>query len=246
MKRIHFLIIIGILLFPMVYGQNCDSSGYMGKFYKGTNVTITETCPTCSFINITIKDPDSLILKENIAMILSNNLFSYNLTSENTNRIGIYYIEGVSNLDLPVKACFEVTDKIKQVETGDALIYIVLISLFSLIIMVTVYYSFTVPYSNKEGPKGIIIPTKLKYVKMGLITITYALITWVLNLFWILSYNFIGETAFNSAIEFMFNFMLRMVKLFFVLMLLIAIYNLIKDYDLKRSGKRAMEVFNLK
>lgn len=108
MKFVPLLIITVLLLVNPVLAQGCELSGFMGTFKQGQEILITETCPTCSFINITIKDPNSNILVTNQDMSLSNGIFSYTLIGNLTKQAGTYSLEGFSNLDIPVKACFDV------------------------------------------------------------------------------------------------------------------------------------------
>lgn len=107
MKPLYFSILIVLLLASPVLAQGCASPGFMGTLQTGQNVVITETCPTCNFINITIKNEHSEIIISNQPMTLINGTFTYILSGNYTKGIGTFFIEGFSNLDLPVKACFD-------------------------------------------------------------------------------------------------------------------------------------------
>lgn len=108
MKRIYLWCLALILLVGSVSAQGCPANGFMGTFEKSQNVTITETCPTCDFITITVKSPSSTILVSNNNMTLVNGVFQFNLSGSSANFIGTYFVEGFSNLDDPFIACFDV------------------------------------------------------------------------------------------------------------------------------------------
>ncbi len=243
-KRVVLFLFIGIFLSGLVSAQvstvGCAASGYMGKFQKDTNITLTQDCPTCTFLTFTLKDPTGTINVTNVNMTLSNGLFSFGPNHSITGIEGTWFFEGHSNLDLPVKACYVISQTLRDLSTGESIMYLVLIVFFSLLTIGGLYYSITIPFGNDEY-KGTVIPTKKKYVKMGFIVLTYALLTLVFNLFFIISLQFVGESAFNAGIELMFRILVIVARPFFVSMFVLAIYHLIKDYDFKTIGRRALK-----
>lgn len=99
-----------LLLVGTVSAQSCDDSGFIGTFKRNQPIVFTQTCPTCNFINITLKSPSSSILLSNQEMTFANGRFSFNIGGGNMSVVGLYFIEGFSNLDEPFLACFQVNE----------------------------------------------------------------------------------------------------------------------------------------
>ncbi len=97
-----------VLLVGTVSAQGCSSDGFMGTFPIGQNITVTQVCPTCSFITISIKNPASTAVVSGQNMTLAQGVFSYELSSSSVDRVGTYFVEGFANLDEPFVSCFEV------------------------------------------------------------------------------------------------------------------------------------------
>lgn len=134
------------LFLVSVSAQSCPSDGFMGTFAINKNVIITQTCPTCNFLNITIKDPSSNIIKSSIEMTLSNGTFNYNLPANNVNKIGTYFVEGFSNLDEPFISCFQVNQS--GIEFDNLWMNFIIIFLFS-------FASFALIYTFNESRQTI-------------------------------------------------------------------------------------------
>lgn len=98
-----------VLLFTVspVFAQSCDPLGFMGTGEVGKNITLTQTCPTCNFINLTIRDPNLNVVRSNVDMILVGGVFEYEFDS--TSLVGTYFVDGYSQLDEPFRSCFDVT-----------------------------------------------------------------------------------------------------------------------------------------
>lgn len=109
MVRKTFMIISLVLLLMIspALAQVCDPAGFMGTGEVNQNVTLTQTCPTCTFLNITIKDPNLGIVLSNVAMVEVGGTFEF--VYSNTALVGTYFVEGHSNLPEPFVSCFEIT-----------------------------------------------------------------------------------------------------------------------------------------
>jgi len=111
MKKLYFSALLLLLLVGCVAAQSCPSDGFMGTAAVNSNITVTQTCPTCTFINISsVKEPvTSNVIISGVEMTLSNGSYRYELDGSYTDTPGIYFVEGYSNLDDPFISCFQIT-----------------------------------------------------------------------------------------------------------------------------------------
>lgn len=109
MKTAIFLFLI-ILLAGIVSAEPpCAQDGFMGRTSVNAPIILTQTCPTCTFINITIRSPTTQPLVTNVPMTLTGGTYFYTVNSTNTSEIGTYFVDGYSNLDDPFVGCFEIS-----------------------------------------------------------------------------------------------------------------------------------------
>lgn len=229
-------------MLSVVSAQGCASPGFMGTFQQDTNVTITETCPTCTFINITIKDPVSTQIILNEPMTSENSMFNFTLNDSLTNTIGTYFIEGHSNLDTPVKACFDITNIKRQTSTPESLVYIVLVIASFSVFALALWGAVAIPFNNPRNEFSQIISVSyLKYLKVGLMFISYALFVWMVNLMFAMAENLVSLTQYSGFFQMVFNFLLNLTWPMFVIMF-ISFFVLgsrdLKLNDLLRRGLR--------
>jgi len=108
--------------------QTCGDAGFMGRFQQFSNVTLLQTCPTCTFINITVTDPNSTVSFSDVVMTESNDIFTFGPNSTISSTLGVYFVQGVSNLDDPFKSCYVITNIEREISTPESIIYLILTS----------------------------------------------------------------------------------------------------------------------
>ena len=121
------LMIILIFSFVSVAALDCDSSGFKGYAKLNENKSVCVTCPTCSYINISTVTPNGTELFSNEVMNESNNRFCYDFTGTQNDQLGIYEINGFSQLDEPLGLCYEVTFSGKPNNIGAYIISIIIV-----------------------------------------------------------------------------------------------------------------------
>jgi hypothetical protein len=132
MNKKLFASFLFLISLNLVFAQGCDSSGWKGNGKLFDNKTVSLTCPTCTFINITLTSPSGNKLISNDGMVFSGGEFSYTFLGSNLTEVGTYQIDGFSNLDEPLSLCFDITLNGKE-QSVSAYIFLVLLLLFSLI-----------------------------------------------------------------------------------------------------------------
>lgn len=230
-----------ILIFVMtmfsssvVSAEGCAPEGFMGKALQGIdNMTISETCPTCDFINISIKAPNQTFIISNQPLTLSDEVFQFVLLPSQIPELGTYNVEGFSNLDFPLKACFVVTNIPVDVTEGESSIYLILALASFFMFILCLWGAIVVPFKNKRNEFAQIIKVeRLKYFKIALVFLAYLFFTWFVNLMVSMSNNLVELTQWGGFFVMMFQFMIAMAWPMFVMMFIYMSILAIKDLKL--------------
>ncbi len=240
-RKILLVFLLVVMLTTFSSAQGCASTGFMGTFQQNSNVTITETCPTCTFINVTLKAPNSNILLENQPMVLANGIFVLNVSSGNNTIIGTYFIEGHSNLDDPFIACYDITNIIRQVSTSESILYFLLLLSAILFFVFAVWGTIALPFSNNRDEFARITAiTWLKYVKVAMFFISYLLLVWIFNLLHTISNNAISLTQYNGFFEMIFNILVPIAYVVFSIMFIMINVMMFRDLKLNKLLQRGI------
>lgn len=231
-----------ILFLQLASSQPCEAAGFMGRFQQNSNVTLTQTCPTCTFINVTVTDPDSIIVFQNVPMTLSNGIFSLPENSTISEKIGTYFLQGTSNLDNPFKSCYEVTNITRDISTGESIIYIMFSAVALLMFLFCLWAGVGLPARNRRNELERVIGIEwLKYPKIGCLFLSYAFFTWFINLLIILSTNFVGFSEFQAYFSMIFNFLMAGLYVLFVGMIVFFFILAAKDLKLRDLLTRGIQ-----
>lgn len=128
-------------------------------------------------------------------------------------------------------------------DISEALIYFILaLGVFFLFIL-AFYFMLATPYSNKIDEKtgAVIQLTKLKYVKLGFIMLTWVLLTWFLNILVALSGNLVTLSLYSGFFGFMFDLMNRLALPFGIIIIVIGLFEIIRDANLYENLKKLGE-----
>lgn len=166
------------------------------------------------------------------------------ISSGNFSRLGehAYYIFCNSSnptLGGEVRGNFEVTKTGTLLDTGEALTYFILAFGVLLLFALGFYFMVALPYENEVNEKGAVIKiTKLKYVKLGFVLLTWILLTWFLNILIGLADNFVSLTMYYGFFGFMFQLMNSLAWPIGIIILVIALFELVKDFNLYENIKK--------
>lgn len=134
---------------------------------------------------------------------------------------------------------FPVTPSGKVSSIPEAILYFLLTIIMFLVTIVVFYFILTLPYQNTRNEDGQVVEvTKLKYLKVFLITILYPIIIVTLNLMNGIAVNFMSLTIFTGIIGFFFETLLRLAWMWTVVMALWIIFLLIRDTNYKKILKQ--------
>lgn len=169
--------------------------------------------------------------------------FEIHLLGGNFSDLGIMsyliYCESFTGVGGSIAIGIEVTKTGQQLDTGEALLYILLSVIIFLLIFLVLYLIIILPSENEKDPKrGVIIRVvKLKYLRMVLIGIVYPLIIVILNLMNGIAVNFVTLNIFSGTLGFFFLSMLRLAWIYTIIIMLWIAYNILKDTNVKKLIK---------
>lgn len=106
-KYFSFLLLF-LFTLSFVLAQGCADEGWKGNGKIHENKTVTVTCPTCTYINITATKGGVDFLND-VEMVKDGSTFSYKFLGTDLNKVETVFIDGYSNLDTPLALCFDVT-----------------------------------------------------------------------------------------------------------------------------------------
>lgn len=140
-----------------------------------------------------------------------------------------------SNLGGFASAPFIVTKTGTELTTEESLIYILLTLAVLGLFILSLYAMIVTPYSNEINGKGAVIKiTKSKYVKLGLILLSYVLFVWLLNVLIGVSDNFVTLTMYYGLISFLFltlNYLALPISIF---ILVLCVFEIVRDINVNR------------
>ncbi len=121
-------------------------------------------------------------------------------------------------------------------ETSEAVIYSVLSFGVLLLFIISFYFMIAVKYGNDTNGKGAVIKlTKTKYVKLGLILLTWVLFTWFLNILIGLSDNFVSLTMYYGLFGFIFETMNNLALPLGIVIIVICLFEIIRDANIQKA-----------
>ncbi|KKK71178.1 hypothetical protein LCGC14_2916540, partial [marine sediment metagenome] len=186
MKKILLTLILGIFLLSFASSQIQS----LGTFKLNADINLIQTCDNCTFNNITsVLYPNSSVAISNVEMTKDGTF--YNHTFSNANITGSYIVNGFGDLD-GINTVWNYDFKVNNTGTeqsiSDAILYIISFVGLIIVFFLSLYFAISLPYRNIPNDDGQIISvSSLKYLKLMMILISYALFNWVLNLLMALS-----------------------------------------------------------
>ncbi len=169
--------------------------------------------------------------------------WEYEVAGGNFSEIGQYAIVIYCEVEDEIGGFFEfgfdVTKNGKMFYIAEAILYLILSFGILLLSCITFYFMLITPYSNEMNEKQnlIIRVTRTKYIKLGLILITYALFTWFLNIMIGLSENFASLTMYYGLFGGIFWIMNALSLPVAVVIIVVMLFEIIRDANIEKKIK---------
>lgn len=254
-KKILILILAMIFLFPIVVsvGDSVIETGIRFTGQQNKVLSIHDTCTVDGFVcgptftcEFTILNPDQSILVNNVSTTKVIELYTYNLSSDQTEDIGKYRVTSYcSNVTDAGRLIFfyEITPSgFSQTTSSSISSFIIMLVMFGIIILIC-YFIIALPYQNIRNEEGTVIAiNKLKYVRLILIGFLYPTVVITLNLMNGIAVNFIYLSMFSGTIGFLFEVLIRLIWPFSVIMVMLFIYLMVRDTNFRKLMK--MEAYS--
>jgi len=211
--------------------------GYQGNKNIGECVRISQTCASCTYVNISsiILSTSNESLVSDISMTdFGNGEWIYQFC--NTSNFGNYYIQGVGDVDgtaTNFKSCFDIG---QNMTTPESIIYVLFVAVLFFIFLMMIYFIIILPGENDKNENDVVVGIiRLKYLRILLIAICYPVIIVILNLMNGLAVNFTSLGIFAGTLGFFVETMLRLAWIFTVIICLWIFYLLIKDSNVQKN-----------
>lgn len=181
--------LLGVFLISLV-------SSSPGTYKQDSDINLIQICDNCTFVNITsVLFPNGSVAVSNVEMTKDGTYYNFTLDSNFTNTIGEYTVTGLGDLDgdntiwtynfIITTTGFLLTESISMIY------FILMFGVFG-VFLLTLWGAIVLPMKNPRGGLDEIVDVSiLKYFKLSLMFLSYALFMWLINLLLTLSNNFI-------------------------------------------------------
>lgn len=212
----------------------------LGTFKVNQCIELKQICANCSYVNITSVNLQSVNSTQVLGTVQMTKIGTeYNYTFCNSSITGAYIINWVADPNGQLKIGnfnLFVTKTGNQLETSQSLIYILMAVFVFFLFILSLYFAILTPYKNTIGEDGLAIKiTKAKYVKLGFIALSYAMLTWFLNTLIALSDNFLDLSVFYGFVSLLFNILISISLYFGIFILIVAFFEIIRDANLRKN-----------
>jgi len=238
MYKRGILIFITLLICISFVSSACpEGEGYLGNKELNECVRITQTCASCSFVNISsiILTTSNVSLTSNVGMTsFGNGEWIYDFC--NTSSFGNYFIQGMGDLEgtnTNFKSCFDIG---QNMTIPESIIYVLFTVILFGLFLTMLFFITTLPNENSKNENDVVIGiVKLKYIRILLIAICYPVFLIMLNLLNGLAINFASLGIFAGTLSFFFQTLMSLAWVFTVIIILWIFYLLIKDSNVQKN-----------
>jgi len=218
---------------------------FLGTFEQDQEISLIQLCANCTFNNITsVISSNSTELITNVVMTRDGTNYNYTLLSNNTNGLGSYNVNGFGDpngVNEVWAYTFDVTKNGTVLKTSESLIFILLTLAIFIFFLLSFYFALATPYSNEVSSQGMVIKvTKLKYVKLFFIMLSYILFISFLNSLIGMADNFVSLTLFVGFIGFLFQILNNLAWPFGIFIIILSFFEVIRDANLQGNIKLLM------
>ena len=241
MKKILLTFIIGMFLFSFASASLEDQ----GSGEQNQNFTINQGCSDATYMTLsTIQFPDRTVQIINTNMTsMGGSSFQYNFTD--TEQLGRYDVIGISDGCVrDFTFFFLITPTGFILETGESLLYIIILITTFLLFLGFLYPAIKLPYSNKTNKDGSITRlSKAKYLKLLSVWFAYGFLMWFLQTLNGISKSFIQLTYLSNFITNIFSYTQIFSVWITFLILIIIFIEIWKDIILSQTIKKYGKAF---
>lgn len=235
----NILIILLILLILPTINAEVQTLGFVKQ---NDCISLTQSYYNSTFTNITkIQYPNKTSIIVNYAMT-RDSFGNYNYTYCNTSSQGQYIVTTTTDVDgvnINVPYDFIVNQTGTEISTAQSLIYFLALIISFLLLGLSGYFSFSIPFKNSRDDDGRIVSVnKLKYLKMFFIAVTYTIILLIVGITRGITANFLYLNGVSEIFTYVYWLMIGSLFPMIVLLVIGALIFLVEDKVLNKKIKR--------
>lgn len=230
MRKLWYLSFIFVFLFSL-FGVSAET---FGTFSTTQDITLIQTCTTCSYVNISsITAPNSTVILSSTQMSKSGSKFEYTLPAQKT--IGQYIVCGVGDLSgTPTDWCyiFHITKTGTNPSTAQGIIYFILLSISVFLFILCLYISASIDPSkyNKDSLTARFTSVNWnRYYRYGCWVIAYLMLVWMFNLCYEISLAFLESAFITEFFHVFYIILLSLAFPLFIYLLFMLIIGMLAD-----------------
>lgn len=241
MKIYNKFTLIFIFILLISFTSSLES---LGIYKQGECLDVRQTCVTCSFVNISLTNPNSTIVLNNIGMS-DQGAGVWIKEFCGTSTAGRYDVVGVGDLDgtdTGFAYFFRITATGAELTQAKAVSYIIILIISILIFLGLLFVGIKLPSKNKsdELTGYIIAVSNLKYLKTFILGLSYLSMVWISYFTWMIVYAFLDFGFLSSLFKIIFYTLAISTFPLFVLYVYFTITNFIKDKDISELLLRGL------
>jgi hypothetical protein len=138
------LLVVAVLATLLLPAINAEQQSF-GTFKQGECINLIQTCANCSYINITVTNPNSTVIISNQLMTKTGTIYNYSFC--NTTILGQYIYNTLGDTDgirTTVPVNFIITPSGFQVSIANTVIMFFIVGVLILITVVMFYFGLSV------------------------------------------------------------------------------------------------------
>ncbi len=226
-----------------------DFMFHLHVFNETDGILLTNDSVEC-FIHIFNPTNGDHVIDEEMNFDMNGVDFEFNVEGENftdNKQHSILFLCNSTDALIPrggfLSYGFNVNPSGTILHEADSIVYFSLLAGVFLLFSMSVVGTFLLPLSNKKDELGKITGVNVaKYFKVGLIGISYALFSWVLNLLITLSNNYSLLTQYTKFFSMLFFLVNAMAYPFIIIIFIIIFVLAWKDFNIMKLLTRGLEV----
>lgn len=234
MKIDNKFILMSVFILLIGFTSSLES---LGIYKQGECLDVRQTCVSCTYVNISVTNPNSTIVLNNIGMD-SQGAGVWIKEFCETSTTGRYDVVGAGDLDgtdTGFAYFFKISATGTELTQAKAVSYTIILIISIFIFLGLLFVGIKLPSKNKsdELTGYIIAVSNLKYLKTIMLGLSYLSMVWISYFTWMIVYAFLDFTFLSSLFKIMFYTLAISTFPLFVLYVYFTIANFIRDKDIK-------------
>ena len=240
-KSIIILCMLFLVLTPFVSATfGYDDSENIGTFQRNKCVELTQTCYNCTYNNISrVIYPNSTVAIANISMTKDGTYFNYSFC--NTQEKGEYRVTGYGDINTLLTDWdyrFEITQTGDKSTTARSIMFGIILCVCLLFLGISLLGAVAINGKNEFKMGRVIKINYNKYLKQGLLFISYLFLTFASGMAWTISENYLSFDIAVGFFEVIFHILIIGILPVFIMFVSFSLIKFVIDLRLEKLRVR--------